>query len=861
MKWKGISGLILLTFMTALFAAPTPSTVMPVNFARLLNWVPAPNNPYTICGGYYKDLPIEYTPNPLVSTQVDTYDITGDHVLYSMKGMSEVEGHVQVSQPNQQLNANHLFLDRNSKTNKIEKARAYGDVRIFQLGRELIGQYAIVNMTDNTMYLENGVYRMLVPPKKTEPADTGSTHYGLSYWGHAKTITQPQKQRYVLTQSTYTTCPPTHDPHQSCDWHLHATTVHLNHDKGVGDAWNSVLWVKNIPVFYTPYINFPLNHERKSGFLPPTYGSSAQSGRTFAVPYYWNIAPNYDATLTPTYYSKRGIMYSGLFRYLFHPGKGRFALNFLPDDRQFRRFQNKTTISSYLNNIKQPQPQGLANLKSDSDNRYSLNFNDISNFNSHLTSNIDYSRVSDDYYIKDLGRHLLNDSDNQIYQFGQLQYQSTNWHVNGLMQNYQTLHPINQQSVANQYARLPELNIGTFYSDLDETGLDTGINADDVQFKMTRPPDSTPSFNPASVMGNRLSLQPVVSYPINEPYGYLTPRLQWQLNQYSDLDRKNPVTHTSPSLSIPTFDTHGGLYFNRYFSTGNHPYRQTLEPELYYVYTPYFNQNKLPYFDTVAQSFDYNFLFDANRFSGVDRIGDANQITAAITTRFIDEMTGTQIASASIGEIAYFANRKVTLCTGINKECQPSALSNRTLSPIAGQLTYTISQYWSTSGNLTWDQYAHTFSNEAANLTYSKTGRGLSAGYTLSRDGATIEGLPSNQPSTRLEQLNLGGSWLIKRHVDLLGRWSYSWTGNQADNHGNAYLGGIEYNSCCWAVRFIASRAYAGISNNKKNQYNDAYYVQFDLKGLGSVGNNDPTYLINQSGLTGYQNTFDDSIV
>lgn len=853
MNWKSLYGFILIAFVTALFATPThPSTVMPTDFARLLNWVPAPNNPYNICGGYYKDLPIEYTPNPFISSQVDTYDITGDRVLYSMKGMSEVEGHVQISQPNQQLNANRLFLDRNSKTNKIETARAYGDVRIFQLGRELIGQYAIVNMTNNTMYLENGVYRMLVPPKKKQPADTGSTHYGLSYWGHAKTITQPQKQRYVLTQSTYTTCPPSNDPHHSCDWHLHATTVHLNHDKGVGDAWNSVLWVKNIPVFYTPYINFPLNHDRKSGFLPPTYGSSSQSGTTIAVPYYWNIAPNYDATLTPTYYSKRGLMYSGLFRFLFHEGRGRTALNFLPNDQAFRRFQKNATLAKYPS-----QPQGLANLKSDSDNRYSLTFNDTSNFSQHLTSNIDYNRVSDDYYIKDLGRHLLNDSDNQIYQFGQLQYQGVNWHFGGLMQNYQTLHPINQQAVANQYARLPEFNLGTFYSDLNETGLDAGINTDDVQFKMTRPADGT-----ASVMGNRLSATPMISYPINEPYGYLTPRLQWQLNQYSDLYRKNPITPGSPDLSIPTFDTHGGLYFNRYFSSGNHMYRQTLEPELYYVYTPYFNQNKLPYFDTVAQSFDYNFLFDANRFSGVDRIGDANKMTFALTTRFIDEMTGTQIASASIGQIAYFANRRVTLCTGTNKQCEPSVLSKRTLSPIAGQVTYTINPYWSTSGNVTWDQYAHTFSNESANLSYSKVGRGLSAGYTLSRDGATVEGLPSNQPSSRLEQLNLGGSWLIRRHVDLLGRWSYSWTGNQANDHGNAYLGGIEYDSCCWAVRFIASRAYAGISSiTNKNQYNDAYYVQFDLKGLGSFGNNDPTYLINQSGLTGYQNTFDDSIV
>ena len=244
-------------------------------------------------------------------------------------------------------------------------------------------------------------------------------------------------------------------------------------------------------------------------------------------------------------------------------------------------------------------------------------------------------------------------------------------------------------------------------------------------------------------------------------------------------------------------------------------------------------------------------------------MGDTNQLTYALTTRFIDGMTGDEKGSLSIGEIAYFSKRKVTLCTG--HSCgQPNSLDKRALSPVAGQATYSFSDHWTATGNLTWNPYAKAFSYESAGLAYENGNQLFDATYNYVKSGGVISGEPKGSSVTSLQQLNLSGELTIRRHVNLLGQWNHSWSGNATTDSGDAYLAGIEYNSCCWAVRLVAARAFEGvgntIDNKNKNKYNDAYYIQFDLKGFGSVGNDDPSSLLTTK-INGYQDPFDQSVV
>lgn len=845
-------------------AAIATTTTEPFDYPKVLGWIPAPNNIYNLCNGYYRDLPIPYIPNPMLKDQTNTYDITADKVTYLTHGTSTLKGNVRITKPGEQMNANLAYLDRNPTTGKIEVARAYGNVRLFEPGKLLVAKSGRLNLANNTMFLKQTAYRMEAQPNPTQQVqpvtltvknkggNTEYRRYGMTYWGHAKTITQTQPHRFVLTHSTYTTCP----PGKSCAWHLAAKTVHINNDTGVGDAWNSVLWVKNIPIFYFPYVNFPLNHDRKSGFLSPTYGHNQTSGTMVSTPYYWNIAPNYDALFTPEYLSERGFMGSGLFRYLTANSSGRLNASFLPNDRAFASFKKSAAVNPiYIAN----QPQGLHNLEEDSNNRYSVYWQDLRQYNLHWSSMVSYHKVSDSYYIQNLGNlKILNNSQNQLLQQGQIQYQGMNWQVLGLLQNYQTLHPINQSAVSNQYARLPQLSASGFYPNIKDN-FNFSINTSAIKFAEDRNPDQP--TQPAPVTGGRLNINPMLEYPINEVYGYLTPSVQLELTQY-DLSHEGAHMPSSPSNGLPIFNVHGGLFFDRYFNWFHHLYRQTLEPEAYYLYVPYHNQNNLPAFDTTTQNFDYSFLFFNNRFSGVDRIGDANQITLATTSRLINIINGDQIGSISIGEIVYFQDRRVTLCQPGQTNCSPGPLDRRALSPIASQATYNITNNWTGSAYLTWDQYAHTFSNETANLNYTHNRHLFNIGYSLVRNGGVLAGQDNNDDATKLQQLNLSGEWLLAKHWDLLGRWSYSWTGSANTDHANAYLAGIEYDSCCWGIRLIESRTFLGISAppQNKNMFNNEVYLEADLHGLGSIGTDDPSKLL-KSSITNYQDPFEPEVL
>lgn len=795
-----------------------------------LNWV-STQKADNLCQGYYIDEPIHFLPDKQLSNPEQSYNINADDVSYSLKGPSVLSGHVVLSRPKKRFKADKVWLYRNdTPDHALSLVKAKGHLQLSSPGQLMVAKSGQLNLQDKTFSLQDADYRVSSQPDRV--ASTQKFHGKkvqvrdeLHYRGHSSSIQKVSDQHYVLKDATLTTCPPSQD--KSCAWHIKASTVKLDTKKGEGHAYNTLFWFHGAPIFYTPYATFPLNDKRKSGFLYPSFGRKNDS-EFLAIPYYFNLAPNYDLTLTPQYYTRRGGMLGGQLRYLNQYGNGELNATFMPEDRHFRHFKDEALQKSRF----QSRPQALERLADDDNSRYALRYHDQFEWGRHWFSQIHFNQVSDDYYIQDFGESLINNSDANLLQKAQLQYQGSRWNVTGFVQGYQTLHPINRSPNSNQYSRLPELQATGDYAGIYPQ-LDPSIDLQSVYFHKYFRPDKT-SGTP--VNGERVSVEPDLQYDFRRPYGYIKPELHLQLTQYW-LDHNHQGLDQQASNAVPTFDVHSKLNFERFFSYGQNNYEQTLEPELFYVFTPHVPQDNVPIFDTSERSFNYNYLFHSNRFSGVDRVGDTNRMTLALTSRLLNANTGNEKAAVSIGDIVYFRDRKVTHCTG--HACQPGDLQKRDFSPIVAKGSYQLAEYWQGKAQAVWNPYADEFSREQASLEFEDQPQYLfNVGYKLIRNGGVISG-GSGQSNTRLKELKVGGAWKVNPRWRILGHMGYSWAGNNSENHGKTYLAGVEYNSCCWGLRLVGSRSFEGLDDQNHNRYDNTIYLQVFFKGLGSVGNRD----------------------
>jgi LPS-assembly protein len=309
------------------------------------------------------------------------------------------------------------------------------------------------------------------------------------------------------------------------------------------------------------------------------------------------------------------------------------------------------------------------------------------------------------------------------------------------------------------------------------------------------------------------------------------------------------------SLAVPIMDLNSGLYFDRDMTFFTHKMRQTLEPQIYYLYVPYHNQDKFPVFDTTENTLTYDQLFTYNRFSGLDRIGDANQVSVGLTTRFIDRNSGFERIRAGIGEIIYFANRNVTLCTLNDPNCPPpTVIRDNTLrrSPLTAVLDYHLNPNWSLTANTIWNTQINEMDNQSIVLQYRRDAdRIINLGYSFVRQGDPQPGLAPNASGNNLKQTDLSFAWPIVYNWSAVGRWTESIN----EGHFQNLLAGLQYDSCCWAVRALAGRTFLNLDANNVPVYNDEFYFQFALKGLGTFGPGDPTQLLNSS-INGYNAEF-----
>lgn len=808
-------------------------------FAQCLGWQTDAPSVLSVCRGSYH--PIRITP----LTDDNEVRIMAKEVSFYHEGRSQLTGDVEVQQTERVINAQTAYVYRDAKSNKVTKIELLGEVRYLEPDRLMIARKATINPQDKSGKVEDVLYRF-------NSQRAGAV---LPAWGRASFIERFANKDYLLKQATYSTCAP-----QDRAWQIEADTIILDNAKATGVAKHAKLRVQGVPVFYAPYFSFPTSKERKSGFLMPTIGSSNIGGFDYAQPYYWNMAPNYDATIIPHLYTRRGLMLGGQFRYLTENSSGVFNGNFLPDDHAFKNFLHD-------NQVLYPQLRGI------STDRWSVNILDSTQLSPNLHLGVNFQQVSDNYYLQDFSSNLAVLTERQLLRQGDLSYTTDHWLFRGMVQSYQTLQPVNETPIGDVYQRLPQLRANGSYDDLPFNSNFTVLGQFD-EF-------SWPKNGIMRPEGPRYHLNPILSLPQIKPWGYFTPSVELvesyyhvSQNNYAFYNDSNPINNNGYLVNtygyhldnqfnrtIPRYNVDSGLYFERSTSVFGKSFTQTLEPRLYYLYVPFHDQTPIPVYDSGYMIFNMDQLFRTNRFSGFDRIGDANQLSYALSSRWLSDDTGDEKASISIGQSRYFSNRRVQLCQSSLGTCIDNPLTLGYLSPIADYSpvatrgVYRFNPAWILTGDYIWDPSTNATNNGRLNFHYQPgLNQIISAGYTYLANGDITQVAYSNIRNNPLHQATFAYAWPFNERWSTLGAYNY----NISKRYEMMSFLGAQYDSCCWAVRLLAGRSFQSLNTQAQPRYNNNVYLQILLKGLGSVGNSDPASTIHTF-IPGYVDSFHNS--
>jgi|GEM_PF-278362 len=867
-----------------------PTPLSREEIARLIGWVSS-ESPLNRCGGYYLEPNLFYNVSPHADLDKNPITITADETELSQQAGSKLQGNVVISQPDREVRSREAYIDRSALTHQLTTVDLFGEVSLREPGKLAMARKAHLNLQDHGATLDDVVYRLNATsrspmlqydvPNTLKPTLKIETP---TAWGTAKQYVREPSGVLVVHKATYTTCPPLQ--HR---WMVKARKLTLNKETGVGEARDAALFLGPLPVLYAPYFSFPLDDRRKSGLLFPDVGHSSLSGYKLGVPYYFNLAPNYDATLMPEVMTLRGVQLNGLVRYLNEEDFGNFHGSVLPHDRAFSEFKEREFLQ--LQNSAAP---GLLNrLENTRDNRYFVSYQDTRQYgHSGWSSHLWVNQASDDYYFEDFQGDPSQIADNQIINEGELFYTGEHWNFTGRAIGYQTLHPIDLLSpVVNQYRRLPQLILNGNYPGFWKS-WSFHLNTEFNEFTYLNAPSQNPLTIPS--VGTRFYMEPGVSLPLYGAAGYFKPELKLTAAQYNTTHMNvffyNSEGMETPGMQggnisrvLPIADVDMGLIFERSTQWFGHGYHQTLEPRLFLLYVPYTDQNNIPVFDTAVDPFSFQQLFRTNRFTGTDRIGDTQQASLALTSRFLDNQTGDEKLRAGIGEIYYFGTRKVNLNNIAGPVTLASQVSNEArVSPIAGQLIYHLNPFWQFESNIVWNPSDHNelqnisltkepnenrFVNGDVSLQYQTDNNHLfMLGYYYLRGGdplsnqAVQNGTPpiangdtitSSSSINNLSQGQIGEVWPLGNHWKTYSSMRYDFS----KAHPQTFFAGLEYDSCCLATRLTAGREFKNINNQGHFVYDSSLYLEFSLIGLGNVGFSSPARLF-QSTFPTYSDRF-----
>lgn len=732
--------------------------------------------------------------------------VSADQIEGQAEDMTVAEGNVELRKT-----GSLILADRLTYRMLDDELEAFGAVRVLQDGAEINTTHLKMKLDEQIGSAENVRYRILketrsrfystTPTVVTVASNNANTSgapmmlnvansYGLPTQsppqrpteanGRAERVDFEGENQYTFFSNSFSTCKPGQE-----DWYLQTSETHLDYDNNEGTAKHASLWFGGVPLLYSPVASFSLNGQRRSGLLHPHFSTSTRNGLDFTLPYYWNIAPNYDLTLFPRYMSKRGLQLGAEARYLDHNFRGVTRVEYLANDETLNR------------------------------ERYGYRIEHQHMLGRGVSAAINWNGVSDDFYWQDMSSRLLQTSATQLPKQVSLSYAPSPWLQSNLqVLRYQTLQLDPTVPVARPYFLEPQLNITGYRPNVLRTDLSM-IG----QFSRFTHADS------AKVQGDRLVFYPQVSLPIIHPAFQITPKVGLHMSHYG-LSNQVAGQESSFNRVLPTFTLDSTMIFEREGDWFGNGYIQTLEPRLYYVNIPYNDQSQIPLFDTALTDFNFAQIFSENRYSGYDRINDANQLTAAVTTRLLDGETGVERFKAMVGMRQYFKPQRVAI-TGETARTADFSNLVAAVNGLVAPKTYT---------DVAWeynfrDNVSERFS--AGVRFQPELGKVLSASYRYTRNPLTN--------SSTVDQIDVAGQWPISSKWYAVGRYNYS----LRDQKTLESIAGVEYNAGCWAARVVGQRL-AAISGAP----NDTLFFQLELNDFGSIGTN-PIGLLRRS-IPGY---------
>ncbi len=725
--------------------------------------------------------------------QLPTF-IAADQIAGQTDAELVADGNVELRKRNSILQSDRLTYRQ--QTDEVE---AEGNVRLSRDGDHVQGPRMRMQMDDSTGFFEQPEYSIRriktgsAPTLWTGNEERPSTDLTTGQ-GTAARMDFEGNGQYRLTDSTYSTCAPVagRDP----DWFVRTTDLHLDYDSEEATARNATLVFQGVPIFYSPWLNFSLNNERKSGLLTPTGGTTSRGGSEFSQPFYWNIAPNMDATITPRIMEKRGTLFSTEFRYLEPNYRGVVHGQYIGHDQ-------------------------LTNSQ-----RASYSLAHSQNLGYGFSGTLNLSGVSDNTFLSDFGQGPAMTSATNLPRQGTLSYGGAWWSANLLVQSFQTLQDPDQP-VTVPYYRLPQLTVSAYRSDLP-LGMTFAFAGEYVDFRIP---------TQGALEAKRLTAYPQLSLPLQTDILSITPKIGLSSTRY-EFNNQAAGTPDKLTRTLPIFSVDSGVTFERDFDWQGKALTQTLEPRLYYLYVPDRNQNNIPVFDTGTTDFNFAQIFAENRYSGGDRVGDANQLTTMLASRLLDPETGAEAVRAAIGQRFYFTSQKVVL--------PGEAKRNDHASDLLGFFSGRILPKTSLDVAVEYNPQSRWLERFNVGARYQpESGKVLNAGYRYTRDQFATPGL---------SQFDISGQWPVYGGWHGVGRINYS----IKDQRMVETVAGFEYDGGCWVGRVAFQRI-----ATQENTSNTSFFVQLEFNGFAKVGTS-PLDILKRNvpgyGLIGQQNPEDQII-
>lgn len=706
-----------------------------------------------------------------VAAEEATSTITADYGHFDPNGDSVLEGNVVIDQEGRQIRADQI---------KIDKTQTYANAS----GRVQMAQSGLISQSDSIDY-----------NLKTQQGDLNNSFFiaeAQHAHGRAEKIARTSTETLELENAEYTTCPPNEKP----TWKIQADKIKLNQETGRGETKGTKLYVKDVPVMAVPYFNFPIDDRRTTGILTPSFGFTNDGGVELAVPVYLNLAPNYDATVTPRYIADRGPMMEGEFRYLTENfGSGMIWGGYLPSDQKY-----------------------------DDQDRKDLHFLHNWKINDQFTTNLEYNYASDKDYFSDLNNNPNSKTDLNLRRAWELNYRNG---IPGLkaqlkVEDFQTL----DKTVSDEdrpYARLPQFLLN--YKTGNPLGLQYEFNNDTAYFKknINNVGNQTPNNENQGIYqpsGTRIYNDLSVRYNYRNPWSFVIPEVSIRnLNTIYDQDTINAQninsSNESQSIVVPQFTLDTGIVLEK-----EGRFLQTLTPRLFYAYSPYENQDNNPNFDTTTASINYDQLFSPRRFYGNDRLEDNNFASLGLSYSLFDDV-GLERLKASVGQSFYFEDRRVTL----NHESDEFDRESRT-GPVVS-LSSQLSDRISVNANSAWMSNGDNAQRDIQMYYAGNKGNLYNVGYFYRKD------IPNRQDS--YDQAVASFIQPVHNNWRIIGHAQYDLDNSVA----REYLLGVNYESCCWGVSVYGRSYYNDLDNVTSSDVKPkrAIMAEITLKGLGGFNN------------------------